>query len=516
MEELQYLKELERILAGHRAFGDSGYIICQADRRYQDRLDELSPHLPVAGSVRDTLAQADPGAARRVLGDSVVRYAINSAIRQFAEAPRMSLPVEDCEEVLDATLDWLEVSASQTNRPPFGAGSAVSLGKAPYDKRIWFGERDGDVFTRVFRWLVKQRLAHKCEPGAELAIADDRDLALLEKGTSLLNELMPELTRSALSHVDMIAFFSLTPWNGAASMSQFGLSGTVFLCRDLLQSPWWTAEHLLHEALHQKLYDFRHGHSLLVPDFAREDAPRVCSLWNVPGANRLNCWDTHRAVAAFHVYVHLALLGAIAEERAPEFEPMHGPLRTRPGMTSSHKAMQRAHYLGEQLKTTCCDELGLAGRQMINWLVEVLDALDPEPPPEGAHIHLLLDRYRGEARTVQTKIERKPPGFSNLARGLTALAMREIDCTRSMLAEVNASVEIERFQAAVSQYTDEKSAADFERLRSLICKTILDVSPDGYRIGSGTSGPARAEEIVAQMIEDSSRTLHDLFAPQTV
>ena len=32
--------------------------------------------------------------------------------------------------------------------------------------------------------------------------------------------------------------------------------------------------------------------------------------------------------------------------------------------------MQRAHYLGEQLKTTCHDELGLAGRQMIDWLVE--------------------------------------------------------------------------------------------------------------------------------------------------
>ena len=101
MEELQYLKELEQILAGHRAFGDSDYIVCRADRRYEDRLDELSAHLPVAGSVQDALAQACPGVARRVLGDTVVRYAINSALRQFAEAPRMSLSVEDCEEVVD-------------------------------------------------------------------------------------------------------------------------------------------------------------------------------------------------------------------------------------------------------------------------------------------------------------------------------------------------------------------------------------------------------------------------------
>jgi hypothetical protein len=106
--------------------------------------------------------------------------------------------------------------------------------------------------------------------------------------------------------------------------------------------------------------------------------------------------------------------------------------------------------------------------------------------------------------------------LSNLARELTALAMREIDSMRSMLAEVNASAEIERFQAAVSQYAGDESAANFERLRNLICKTILGASPDGYRIRSGDSGPARAEEIVTQMVEDSSRTLHDLFAPQTV
>jgi hypothetical protein len=516
MEELQYFKEVERILVDHRAFGDADYIHSQGDLRYERRLDELSVHLPVAGAVRDALGEVDATVPHRVLGDTVVRYSINSALRQFAGVPRHSIPLDDCEEVLRATVNWLEVGGSSPGCRPFGAGRAVSLGGAPYNGRVWFGERDGDVFTRVFRQVVKERLAHKCQPGAELAAANDKDLALLAKGTSLLNELAPDLARSALSHVDMIAFFPLVPWNGAASMSQFGLSGTVFLSQDLLQSPWWTAEHLLHEALHQKLYDFRHGHSLLSPDFAREEAPRVCSPWNVPGADKLNCWDTHRAVAAFHVYVHLALLSAIAEERAPEFEPTHGPLRVRPGMTSSHKAMERAHYLGEQLKISCHGELGLAGKQLIDWLIEVLDALDPAPPPTGAYVHLLLDRYRGEARAVQTNMERATSCSSGLISKMTMLATREMERTRSILVQVNAGAEIERFQSAADQYAAEELPIRFVHLRNLISKTILAVSPDGYGLRSGTAESARAEEMVTQMIEDSSEILHDLFARQTV
>ena len=60
------------------------------------------------------------------------------------------------------------------------------------------------------------------------------------------------------------------------------------------------------------------------------------------------------------------LLAMAAEHRAEELEKTFGPLR---GMVTSRKALDRAYYLGEQLKEVCWDELGVAGR-----LVDELDA----------------------------------------------------------------------------------------------------------------------------------------------
>ena len=126
----------------------------------------------------------------------------------------------------------------------------------------------------------------------------------------------------------------------------------------------------------------------------------------LPGLNKSNYWDTHRAVAAFHVYVHLGLLCTLAEERASELETVYGSLHSSLTMTESRKAFERAHYLGEQIKEFCSGELGLAGKRLVDWLISVLDALDPSPPPQGSYIHLLLDRYQREARRIETLLNK--------------------------------------------------------------------------------------------------------------
>jgi hypothetical protein len=207
------------------------------------------------------------------------------------------------------------------------------------------------------------------------------ELARLAKGAQLLGALLPLLSRSALSHAHLIAVFPMVgSWKGKASSSQFRVAGTIFLSRELLESPWQVAEHLFHESLHQKLYDFRHAHSLLKPNYWRKGAPRVRSHWNVTDSSESNCWDTHRAVAAFHVYVHLSLLSTLAEQRAPELENVYGPLRGSLKMIESRRAFERAHYLGEKIKELCWQELGLAGKRLMDWLTLVLDALDAAPP----------------------------------------------------------------------------------------------------------------------------------------
>ena len=96
-------------------------------------------------------------------------------------------------------------------------------------------------------------------------------------------------------------------------------------------------------------------------------------MWNLPGLAELNRWDTHRALAAFHVYVHLSLLATSAERSATTLEPTYGPIEARtPVMTSSRKALERAHYLGENVELFCQKELGFAGNRLVQWLSSAL------------------------------------------------------------------------------------------------------------------------------------------------
>jgi hypothetical protein len=179
--------------------------------------------------------------------------------------------------------------------------------------------------------------------------------------------------------------------------------------------------------LHQKLYDFRHGHSLFEPRDRLPEVRRICSPWNSYGG-KSNEWDTFRAFAAFHVYVHLALLSAIAEQRPSEpVEEREGTNSAPANMISSRKAIERARYLGPSLETTCWAELGVAGKRFHEWLTSVLDVLDPPPPRKGAYIHLILDLYRNEAKMV-----RSADGLDPLE--LSAILADEVHASRSLLS----------------------------------------------------------------------------------
>lgn len=492
-------EEMEKLLSGH-TFGNSDYITEQMHLSIKRRLHKISTHLPVAGQLLDALNQTEPFRQYRVIGDTIVRCAVQHAHRQVETGVPYGLPLQQCAEVFGASLHLLAEGESA----PLGSKLVHRLGPDPHDGWIWSEDRPDDVFGRSFLKVVTDNYGD--EPRCTLT-ADE--LTSVSKGVQLFRELLPHLSRSTLAHTHLIVFFAADRAATPSSSSEFRLSGTIFLSRRLLASPWWVAEHLFHESLHQLFYDFRAGHSLLTPDSAREGAPRICSLWNVPDTSHGNYWDVHRALAAFHVYVHLALLATVAEHRSEETKSRHeaeyGPNR----MVGSRRACARAHYLGEQLRVPLYwEELGQAGKRMVDFFSAVLDALDPSPPHPGAYVHLLLDRYWREAREVEIGLINGTIS-KDTSDQLRVLSRNEVQSARNALAAADAEFAIGEFDHNFASLPNDQPGMEFVRTRDLVIETLMKVSPspDCYQL----SDSRVLDEQFKQAVETSSESLKSLF-----
>jgi hypothetical protein len=493
------LMDLDGLLVTN-PFGSSDYITEQMHVAFKRRLGKIASQLPVAARLVDVLERIDAYGRYRVLGDMVVRCAVQHALKQVETGQPYGLPLDMCNAVLSTTAHQVE----QGVYGPLGSELPARLGPASHHAWIWSADRPDDVFAQAFRYLVVDNYSEQpCTLSSE-------ETTMLTKGAQLVSELLPLSSRSALSHAHLVAVFPSTGvWGARSSSSEYRLSGTVFLSQRLLSNVWWVAEHLYHEALHQQLYDLRQGHTLLAPEFDRDDAPTICSLWNMPDATHGNYWDVHRSLAAFHVYVHLALLAKLAEYRAQEFEELYGPVK----LTSSRTALARAQYLGEQMRESFWQELGPAGKRIVEWFSSVLDALDPSPPPQGAYVHLVLDRYSREAKEIAFLASQ--PDRADLAGDLLTLTREEVESARRVLMTIRAKDELARFNVALASVFDEDDETfrsdqapgiQFARLRTLIRRTLMNVSPDGYTL-SASKVP---DEIVRQMVEDSSESLMTL------
>jgi predicted O-methyltransferase YrrM len=493
---------VEDVLASHAAFGDSLYIKDQFHVCQMRRLKVVANRFSSAGRLFLALEGADASSRYRLLGNTVVRCAIQHAHTQIETNAQYGLSLVECERVFDEADRYFQREKGGTplesgKRRVHGVGAESQYGW------IWSEEHPDDVFGQSFRYLIKQNY------GDALCTLGSDEVTALVTGAQLLHALLPSLSSSALSHVHLIGCFpNFGNWKNVGSSSQFRLGGTIFLSERSLTNPWWVAEHLFHEALHQKLYDFRHGHSVLEPITSRETVS-VWSPWNPEKLKKANYWDTHRTLAAFHVYVHLALLALIADRRASELERVYGDRR---GMTESRKVLDRARYLGEQLRGSCWQELGFAGKEFVNWLKTILDALDPAPAPHGAYFHLVLDLYDKERRKAASIVSVDEPANLTLRCKLSVCARQEIEDTRKLLSSINANEVLAQFNEAVNSYMDTGSGTEFCDIRKVIIDTLLGMSPNGYELPNGTSEGPDPNDLVRQMVRRSSQQLHLVLA----
>jgi hypothetical protein len=489
------LQSVDEVLARQRPFGDSEYIANRLRAVYERRLIKLSDQIPVAGDIVDSLAAKDPIYARRVLADTTVRTVIEHLRRAVATGTSGGYnltPVDLCHDVLEALLDHLKTGLG---RGPLNLSSGPRVGPMPYHPWIWVDDRPaGDPFAKAYRWLIEAHYGGMPRP------ARDADVSALQRGAQLLEELLPTSAPSVMGHTQVVAVIPASGvWERMQSSSQYLLGGNIFL-RDLIfNKPWLVSELLYHESIHQKLYDLRHGHTVLKedaaldPDSLAKSEVLVESPWNYPD----NQWDTHRVLAAFHVYVHVSLLSLRSEEPGSDLEPIIGP---RTGQTPARAALDRARYLGEKLaEPQCWYELDAAGQKLVEWLTAVLDFLDEDPPPRGAVLHLLLNRYEREAQRVLRR-----EALSETSYLATLLAKDEPQITLKLLSELHRDSTSRSLRNALDQLPTDDPRQFFAAVRRCIVEALRECG-DRYNLPCTESVDACS--VVTRMIERSSRLL---------
>jgi len=267
-----------------------------------------------------------------------------------------------------------------------------------------------------------------------------------------------------------------------------------FIRHSRLNSPWAVAESLLHESIHSKLYDMVVGHALVRSGSGTESAPIVIP-WRPSRLSGDNRFGARRVLAAFHVYVHLALLSTVAEARAAELEATYGPLA---GMTDSRRARARAGYLGHQLRAQplCWDEIFTVGQGLADWLQSLLDMLDPAPAPDGSTLHLYLDLYRRETDQLEQNLAEPTDPLGARSAELSTLARQDVASTRAILGDLNADEHLAQLDDAVAGRTDAELARRYPQIRRIIETSLIGASLDGYRMSSSGAHDTAVGEMV--------------------
>lgn len=128
------------------------------------------------------------------------------------------------------------------------------------------------------------------------------------------------------------------------------------------------------------------------------------------------------------------------------------------------------------------------------WLQSVLDILDPGPSPDGATAHLYLDLYRTETDPVQRMLTQPT---EQLRKELTPLVQQDVSSARAILRELDAHQQLARLDSTVTHCTDAELADNYPEIRRIIGTSLLDASPDGYRMSASGMHDAMVGERVA-------------------
>lgn len=508
-EDSLLVSPIEAELAGNVRFGNCDYINALTQKRYALRLKVLSEFVPTAAALVRAFEGASFDCRYRVFGDPTLRWSINALIAHF----KFDLPcplLAEAEAVLNHAEEYL--SAERLVSPLVDCDNA-RLGSAIHHGAIWNEQGEDSPSRRIFHYMFANYVSGK---KLQLCTPDDSTVAVLRSGAELLAELFPNLARSALSHVHVIAVVDNLPNNisklQTASLSLRSFPATTFLAAPALKNPWTVAEHLLHEALHLKQIDLEISYTILRRGYSPALSARVYALWNRREPHLLHDWPVDRALGAFHVYSHLGLYFQQVERHAGVLVERYGPLGALEPSKSARESLDRAHYLGWNL-LAAVEELGSAGHDFVLWLQASLDRIDDSPPSPEAIAHLLLDRYEYEVCEFEALYD-APLTQANRDM-LSGLLGAELDMARRIGAAIGRSVECPPELAQIAETANRKEAIHaFKQARGAVLLALRSVPPEHFCNPCDFTECENLGRYIQKVVDDSDARLYALMVPQ--
>jgi hypothetical protein len=371
---------LEVALADTQPFGDCDYIWQRVCLHYRRRVEMLGEYSEYGSGLLAALDDSPVKQHRRVLGDPIVRVTVDNSLSRVKMGGE---PFPD--DTLEAVLRIATANLREGATVPLlaeGSEDYFRIYEAPWPW-VWSEVRgDDDPLGEFFRRHFSREL-----PELVLATPDSPTREMLLAGMRLLRVLCPRLTRSAMSHVQLIGMVGAPLSPGFASLTSPRFPGTFFLAESVLTNPWQAAEHLLHEAMHVKFVDLEHTHSLVSADYDDRSSPMIRPPWHRAQPGAVTEWPLKRSLTALHVYTCLALFFTNVTNRSADLEAEYGPLQVIP-TKQTRRSFDRANYLRQQLEHYE-EYLGFAGALFVRWLGKMLRSIDPSPPPEGSYVHLV-------------------------------------------------------------------------------------------------------------------------------
>ncbi|MFJ8623999.1 aKG-HExxH-type peptide beta-hydroxylase [Kitasatospora sp. NPDC093550] len=365
----------EDVLTRDGLFGDSTAIEARNIARYRLGLVLLGARDARHVGVLDELARQPDDRLLPALADPVLRNAFEDDVA--------------CLESGVFATSALGFHLAQGAWPlPDGTGPCESL-MSPW-ARPWPGAGMGWVWTRLREPAplpaLADRLRELChnsfEPdtGSDVLDATTEMVEALRQGGALLTALLPRIGTSVLRHVSLVGFSEGESADGPLQSLSGGdpLPSAILMSPGRLRDPWTTAETLLHEGAHLKLFDVLRSCSLVEDGTAKVPIP-----W------RQSSWTFIRVLVALHFYAHMAVFQAAARTVAPDLVARYGPPpagevvdEVTPGSPAAaagtHRTvLERLAYLAEQALGAAHGQVTPEGRRFVHWLLEAVAHCEP-------------------------------------------------------------------------------------------------------------------------------------------